>query len=187
MKNEYMNQICFFFLVQTQHFNCLYENGVQINQSIPIVLAVSTVDKERYIDASALVLRYQNKDLAILRNPEFYHHRKEERCCRQFGTNDPRHPYVRIIRESGDWLVGGDLEVIERIRWNDGLDHYRLTPNEIRNRCQEIGADAVFAFQLRNPIHNGHALLMQVGGCFFYIKIIKFSPCKRRCSLVTFA
>jgi ATP sulfurylase len=25
-----------------------------------------------------------------------------------------------------------------------------------------MGADAVFAFQLRNPIHNGHALLMQV-------------------------
>ncbi|KAJ8964443.1 hypothetical protein NQ317_013853, partial [Molorchus minor] len=23
-----------------------------------------------------------------------------------------------------------------------------------------MGADAVFAFQLRNPIHNGHALLM---------------------------
>ncbi|XP_070159310.1 bifunctional 3'-phosphoadenosine 5'-phosphosulfate synthase-like [Polyergus mexicanus] len=151
-ENEYL---------QTQHFNCLYENGVQINQSIPIVLAISTADKERYINASALVLRYQNKDLAILRNPEFYHHRKEERCCRQFGTNDARHPYIRIIRESGDWLVGGDLEVIERIRWNDGLDHYRLTPNEIKNRCQEIGADAVFAFQLRNPIHNGHALLMQ--------------------------
>jgi len=59
--------------------------------------------------------------------------------------------------------VGGDLEVIERIRWKDGLDHYRLTPNEIRTKCREIGADAVFAFQLRNPIHNGHALLMQVG------------------------
>jgi 3'-phosphoadenosine 5'-phosphosulfate synthase len=24
-----------------------------------------------------------------------------------------------------------------------------------------MGADAVFVFQLRNPIHNGHALLMQ--------------------------
>ena len=24
-----------------------------------------------------------------------------------------------------------------------------------------MGADAVFAFQLRNPIHNGHALLMK--------------------------
>lgn len=146
-----------------QHFNCLYENGVTINQSIPIVLAVSTVDKERCFDATALVLRYQDKDLAVLRNPEFYLHRKEERCCRQFGTYDPRHPYVRLIRDSGDWLVGGDLEVLERIRWDDGLDHYRLTPNEIKIKCREIGADVVFAFQLRNPIHNGHALLMQVG------------------------
>ena len=26
---------------------------------------------------------------------------------------------------------------------------------------RQMEADAVFAFQLRNPIHNGHALLMQ--------------------------
>ena len=37
----------------------------------------------------------------------------------------------------------------------------RLTPGELRNRFREMGADAVFAFQLRNPIHNGHALLMR--------------------------
>ena len=37
-----------------------------------------------------------------------------------------------MIYESGEWLCGGDLEVLERIRWNDGLDHYRLTPNELR-------------------------------------------------------
>jgi 3'-phosphoadenosine 5'-phosphosulfate synthase len=67
-----------------------------------------------------------------------------------------------MIYESGDWLVGGELEVLDRIRWNDGLDQYRLTPNEIRQKSKAMGADAVFAFQLRNPIHNGHALLMQV-------------------------
>lgn len=161
-----------------QHFNCLYENGVPINQSIPIVLAVSTADKVRCFDAAALVLRYQNKDLAVLRNPEFYLHRKEERCCRQFGTNNPGHPYVRLVRDSGDWLVGGDLEVLERIKWDDGLDHYRLTPNEIRIKCREIGADAVFAFQLRNPIHNGHALLMQVGA-----DASRNSSRERQCSL----
>ncbi|CAG2055558.1 unnamed protein product [Timema podura] len=66
-----------------------------------------------------------------------------------------------MIYESGDWLAGGDLEVLDRIRWNDGLDSYRLTPNELRVKFKEMGADAVFAFQLRNPIHNGHALLMQ--------------------------
>lgn len=53
-----------------------------------------------------------------------------------------------MIKEAGDWLVGGNLEVFERIRWNDGLDSYRLTPNELRNKFKELGADAVFAFQV---------------------------------------
>ena len=66
------------------------------------------------------------------------------------------------MNASGDWLVGGELEVLSRIRWNDGLDEFRLTPNELRKKFREMGADAVFAFQLRNPVHNGHALLMTV-------------------------
>ena len=57
--------------------------------------------------------------------------------------------------------MGGDLEVLGRITWGDGLDEYRLTPAQLRDRFKELEADAVFAFQLRNPIHNGHALLMQ--------------------------
>lgn len=52
-------------------------------------------------------------------------------------------------------------------RWNDGLDQYRLTPNELRAKFRQMKADAVFAFQLRNPVHNGHALLMQVTKWFF--------------------
>ena len=53
-----------------------------------------------------------------------------------------------MINESGDWLVGGDLEVLERIHWNDGLDQYRLTPKELRQKFKEMDADAVFAFQV---------------------------------------
>ena len=37
-----------------------------------------------------------------------------------------------MIYESGDWLVGGDLEVLERIYWNDGMDQYRLTQEEVQ-------------------------------------------------------
>ena len=68
--------------------------------------------------------------------------------------------------ESGDWLLGGDIEALERIQWNDGLDDYRLTPNQLRSEFKRRGADAVFAFQLRNPVHNGHALLMKVRRLF---------------------
>lgn len=53
-----------------------------------------------------------------------------------------------MVLESGDYLVGGDLDVIERIQWNDGLDQYRLTPNELREKFTEMKADAIFAFQV---------------------------------------
>ena len=48
-----------------------------------------------------------------------------------------------MIYESGDWLVGGDLAVLERIRWNDGLDEYRLTPNELRAKFRKIGVSKI--------------------------------------------
>lgn len=145
--------------LQSQHFNCLLDNDVS-NQSVPIVLPVSTADKLRMEGRPAIVLRYQGFIKAVLRNPEFYEHRKEERCARQFGTTNQNHPYIKMVMASGDWLVGGELEVLERIVWNDGLDQYRYTPAELKDKFKELQADAVFAFQLRNPIHNGHALLM---------------------------
>ena len=73
-----------------------------------------------------------------------------------------------MVMESGDWLMGGDIEALERIQWNDGLDDYRLTPNQLRSEFKRHGADAVFAFQLRNPVHNGHALLMKVGQLLYW-------------------
>jgi len=168
-----------FFESQVQHLKCLVHDGKEINQSIPIVLAVSSGDKSRLEGSSAVCLKYNDREIAILRRPEFYFHRKEERCGWQFGTNNPGHPYVKMVHESGDWLVGGDVEALDKIRWNDGLDEYRLSPNEIRERCRKMGADAVFAFQLRNPIHNGHALLMQVGLFLRCIRIVRKSSAQR--------
>nr|XP_014098835.2 bifunctional 3'-phosphoadenosine 5'-phosphosulfate synthase [Bactrocera oleae] len=149
--------------LQTIHFNSIATDDATTrkNQSIPIVLAVTEDIKNKLDGVSSVALTYKDKPVAILRKPEFYYQRKEERVSRQFGTSHEDHPYIKIIAKGGDYLVGGDLEVLERIRWNDGLDQYRLTPNELRTKFKEMGADAIFAFQLRNPIHNGHALLMQ--------------------------
>uniref|UniRef100_A0A673ZJN6 3'-phosphoadenosine 5'-phosphosulfate synthase 2a n=1 Tax=Salmo trutta TaxID=8032 RepID=A0A673ZJN6_SALTR len=146
--------------LQVQHFGNLLDDGT-INQSIPIVLPVTTETKQRLDGCAAVALEFQGTLVAILRQPEFYEHRKEERCARQWGTTCPQHPYIKMVMEGGDWLVGGDLEVLERIRWNDGLDQYRFTPRELKQKFKEMKADAIFAFQLRNPVHNGHALLMQ--------------------------
>uniref|UniRef100_A0A803V389 3'-phosphoadenosine 5'-phosphosulfate synthase 2 n=1 Tax=Ficedula albicollis TaxID=59894 RepID=A0A803V389_FICAL len=146
--------------LQVLHFGTLHNDGV-VNLSIPIVLPVSAEDKQRLEGSAALALSFQGRRVAVLRRPEFFAHRKEERCARVWGTACPRHPHIQMVMESGDWLVGGDLEVLEKIKWNDGLDQYRLTPLALKQKFREMNADAVFAFQLRNPVHNGHALLMQ--------------------------
>ena len=51
-----------------------------------------------------------------------------------------------MICASGDWLIGGDIEVLERIQWNDGLDQFRLTPNELRKRFRDMKVINEFDF-----------------------------------------
>ena len=81
--------------LQCLHFGNLLDGGLT-SQSIPIVLPLTTKDKERLEKVSALSLVYEGRPVAILRDPEFYPHPKEERCCRQFGTSNIGHPYVKV-------------------------------------------------------------------------------------------
>lgn len=50
-----------------------------------------------------------------MKSVEFYEHRKEERVARQFGTTDVRHPTIKLIMDSGDYLLGGDLQVLSLV------------------------------------------------------------------------
>ncbi|CAA7394881.1 unnamed protein product [Spirodela intermedia] len=149
--------------LQTLHFNCLrLEDGTVVNMSVPIVLAIDDSQKQAIGENSKVTLvDDNNKPVAILSNVEIYKHNKEERIARTWGTTAKGLPYVEeAITNAGNWLIGGDLEVFEQIKYNDGLDRYRLSPSELREEFTRRNADAVFAFQLRNPVHNGHALLM---------------------------
>ncbi|KAK9664301.1 hypothetical protein RND81_14G032000 [Saponaria officinalis] len=150
--------------LQTLHFNSLrLDDGNVVNMSVPIVLAIHDFVKNRIGESSRVALIHPNSDepVAILNDIEIYKHNKEERIARTWGTTARGLPYAEeTIVNAGDWLIGGDLEVLEPIKYNDGLDRFRLSPAELRNEFVKRDADAVFAFQLRNPVHNGHALLM---------------------------
>lgn len=78
------------------HFNTLLKDGVLHNQSLAIVLAISTADKERLQNSKSIALYYENVCYAVLRNPEIYYHKKEERVARQFGTTHKNHPYIKV-------------------------------------------------------------------------------------------
>ncbi|KAK9140076.1 hypothetical protein Scep_009757 [Stephania cephalantha] len=149
--------------LQTLHFNSLrLDDGSVVNMSVPIVLAIDDKQKQRVGESDRVALVDSNNNtVAILSKIEIYKHNKEERIARTWGTTAPGLPYAdEAITNAGHWLIGGDLEVIAPIRYGDGLDRFRLSPAELREEFVRRGADAVFAFQLRNPVHNGHALLM---------------------------
>ena len=100
--------------------------------------------------------------LAVIENPVFFENRKEEICTRVFGTFSLKHPKVENIMKQGELLVTGSrMRYVRKIVFDDEMDSYRLTPKEIHELVKERQADAVYAFQLRNPLHNGHVLLLK--------------------------
>ncbi|XP_010522509.1 PREDICTED: ATP sulfurylase 4, chloroplastic [Tarenaya hassleriana] len=149
--------------LQTLHFNSLrLDDGSVVNMSVPIVLAIDDEQKTRIgVSDRVTLVDPAGNPVAILSDIEIYKHPKEERMARTWGTTAQGLPYAEeAITKAGNWLIGGDLEVLEPIKYNDGLDRFRLSPTQLREEFNRRDADAVFAFQLRNPVHNGHALLM---------------------------
>jgi 3'-phosphoadenosine 5'-phosphosulfate synthase len=139
----------------------------RVSMSIPITLACTSYTKDAIdnSDKSAVALVTQmGQTVAILRDPEVYANRKEEIVTRMYGVIDPDHPYIRNIYSGGDFLIGGEVELLDRIRYNDGLDPWRKTAKELVQEFQDKGADTVYAFQTRNPTHAGHAYLMRSAG-----------------------
>lgn len=137
----------------------------RISMSLPITLSITSFTKQIVGDAKAVALVTQlGKTVAILRNPEIYANRKEEIVTRMFGVIDPGHPYIQHIYKGGDYLIGGEVELLDKIQYHDGLDQYRLTAKELLQEFQKRGADTVYAFQTRNPTHAGHAYLMKRAG-----------------------
>ena len=149
---------------QTNFFDFSTIPPKRVSMSVPIVLPCTDFTKRSILSSGKQAVALVNKHgqtLAILRNPEIYANRKEEIVSRIFGVVDPGHPYISHIYSGGDWLIGGEVELLDRIRYNDGLDKWRLTSIEVMREFEAKNADAVFAFQTRNPTHAGHAYLMK--------------------------
>ena len=161
--NRFMNEQ---ELLESMNMNTITDaNGEKHILSVPIVLAVSEAQKEALANEKKIALKFSslsNDVMAVIENPEFFPNRKEEIATKTFGTWSKNHQKVAKMQAEGDWLISGEkMHFTQRIKFNDGLDKYRLFPNEIQAIAKERGADAVYAFQVRNPLHNGHCLLLK--------------------------
>jgi len=133
--------------------------------SVPITHHITAAQKEAMKDHKRIALKcskISDDVLAVIEEPEFFDNRKEEICTKTFGTRSVLHPKIERIEEQGEFLISGkSMRFTQHIQFGDGMDQYRLTPQQIYDIAEERGADAVYAFQVRNPLHNGHCLLLK--------------------------
>jgi 3'-phosphoadenosine 5'-phosphosulfate synthase len=147
--------------LQVLHWEQLMTEQGPVSMAVPITKSCTAEEKKELEGQESIAFTWKGKPIAVMKSPEFYEHRKEERAGRTFGIVDKGHPYIEKIYSSGDFLIGGEVQVLEKFKYDDGMDQWRLSPEELKAKFKEMDADAVFVFQLRNPVHNGHALLMQ--------------------------
>lgn len=149
----------------TQATNWMQEDfpSERVSMPVPIVLPITDFTRRAIGKAKAVALTNSaGVPLAILRNPETYELRVRELIFRTWGIVDDEHPYIKELLAPGkDFALGGEVELLGRITYGDGLDAYRLTVDELRAAFKKKGADTVYAFQTRNPTHAGHAFLMK--------------------------
>jgi len=135
----------------------------RVSMPVPIILTITDFTRRQIGQAQAVTLtNAAGTALAILRAPEVYEYRAREVIYRTWGAADDEHPYIKLMLAPGKThCLGGEVELLGRMKYNDGLDKYRLTVDELKSAFAKKGADVIYAFQTRNPTHAGHAFLMK--------------------------
>ena len=162
--NRFMNEL---ELLEVMNMKTITDGeGKRHLMSVPITQAVTAEQKASLEGQAKVAIKCSAiggyKVLAVISNPCFFDNRKEEICARTFGCMSANHPKAQTIFAQGDFLISGEsMRFVNRPVFNDGNDQYRLTPAEIKAKIVEKDADVVYAFQVRNPLHNGHVLLLK--------------------------
>ncbi len=126
--------------------------------TIPVTLAASRTDAERFKEGQPIGLLDGTKLIAVLHLEEKFEADRSREALGVYRTEDKAHPGVAALYAKGEILLGGSLEVLEIPAHNDFLS-YRLTPAQTRQAMDERGWKRVVGFQTRNPIHRAHEYL----------------------------
>lgn len=121
---------------------------------IPVTLSVESIE-QLSIGKEISLRSVRNEILAVMEVEEIYEWQRDELAKKVFGTTDLRHPLVAEIHRWGKYNLSGKLRVLQLPK-NYDFNDLRLTPQQTRQRLNELGRSNVVAFQTRNPLHRAH-------------------------------
>ena len=128
--------------------------------SIPITLAATDEQVKRLREGHDVALYQEEHLLGVLHLIEKFTYDKNVEAQSVYRTTDEAHPAVRALYAQGDWLLAGNISLINR-PLNLSFQRYRLDPSETRALFQQHGWRRVVAFQTRNPVHRAHEYIQK--------------------------
>ncbi|MCF8001919.1 MAG: sulfate adenylyltransferase [Halanaerobiales bacterium] len=129
--------------------------------TIPVVLGV-TEEKTKNIEVGNRIALTDNKDkvYAVMDVEDIYKYDQKREAQKVYKTTSSEHPGVENVYSRGDYHIGGEIHLLERIQ-HDKFNEYRLDPKDVRKYIEDKGWDRVVGFQTRNPIHRAHEYLQK--------------------------
>ena len=147
-----------------QNFESVISKGRLVNDiawTIPIVLDVDDETSKKMKEAGDVLLKNpEGTGIAILHVEDIYSFDKKNTANGVYGTNDESHPGVAKTNGMKDFLVGGEIDYIQKPNASE-IRKYRMTPVETREAFAKAGWEKIVAFQTRNPPHVAHEILQK--------------------------
>lgn len=86
----------------------------------------------------------------------------DEVAIQIYGTSDVNHPGVAAFVSQGNYIVAGDIQVLNFSYFETDFPGTFKTAYEIRESIESLGWKKVVAFQTRNPMHRAHEELCKI-------------------------
>ncbi|HID17294.1 TPA: sulfate adenylyltransferase, partial [Candidatus Bathyarchaeota archaeon] len=141
------------FMGSEDYNSVLYKGSLSngLPWTIPIILAPNNSENpavRNLKEGDEPALTYNGKPIAILHIKEKYRFDKKELAKRVYGTVDPSHPDIKKMECTGDFILSGRIDLLERLS-----DRRELTPRETGRIFERRKWESIAAFQTRNPPH----------------------------------
>ena len=134
-------------------------NGVP--WSIPITLSVSEEVAEPLKPGTVVRLdNPEGKFVGVLELTQKYPYDKAREAIKVYGTDETKHPGVKVLYEEGGINLAGPVLLLERSP-HPLFPDYQIDPEKSRAMFLAQGWQTVVGFQTRNPIHRAHEYIQK--------------------------
>ncbi|MFN7064592.1 MAG: sulfate adenylyltransferase [Aquificaceae bacterium] len=128
--------------------------------SMPILLQLRELPKDVGLEERVILKDGKGRIKALLDVKNIYQIDMEKIAKLVWGTESEEHPGVKLFYSKGQWALGGDIWLLERVKYP--FKDWVLDPEETRKVFEYRGWKSVVGFQTRNAPHRAHEYLQRI-------------------------